>query len=192
MPPRRDLLLYLDLETTGNEDADEIIEVGAVMLDAQTLKELGDFSEMAFPSKDALKRLLDNDVVREMHFKSGLSADLSGCTQKLSEVEEKFIAWMKTFTGNNSSHIMWGGSGVLHFDAKYLNRDMPKVMKRLTYFALDVGVVRRTFQLFGAETMPYVDATDKKHRALDDARLHADELRFYRKQLSKIRSDSNG
>lgn len=86
--------------------------------------------------------------------------------------------WLDQFSEDNT-HIPYGGSGVSHFDRQYINRDLPRLGRRLTFWALDVGCVRRIFALQGASTAS-IDA--KTHRALDDALVHADELRFYAKR----------
>jgi oligoribonuclease len=174
--PQNNLALILDTETTGNQDDDELIEIGMVMLDVPSLNELGRFTCTMEPSPYAMQRLLTNDVVRRMHETNGLLADLQDGISVPHEVcDNRIERWLAQFTSERS-HIPYGGSGVSHFDRQYIRKNLPKLDKRITYWALDVGAVRRIFSLRGASTHS-IDA--KTHRALDDALVHADELRFY-------------
>lgn len=174
--PQSNLALILDTETTGNKDEDELIEIGMVMLDVPSLNELGRFTAVVQPNPEAFKRLVDNDVVRKMHEVNGLLQDLKdGIGQHPDVVDARIQSWLLQYTSERS-HIPYGGSGVSHFDRQYIRKSLPRLDKRITFWALDVGAVRRIFALKGASTMS-IDA--KTHRALDDALVHAAELRFY-------------
>lgn len=182
MPVNQDLILYLDCEMTGNLDDDEIIEVGLVMLDAKSLDEIGAYSVIIEPSKQALGNLAANKVVWNMHDKNGLINDLNFYNLGVPAVtaDSQIMQWINGFT-KSTNHIPYGGSGVAHFDRKYIDRDLPNLSKRITYWALDIGSTRRQWQLAGRTD--WLDQAGKTHRALDDARFHADELRFFVNQV---------
>lgn len=185
--PKGTLILVTDLETTGNEPVvlsggklnpvpSEIVEVGIVMLDNPSLNEIGAFEILVRPSPIGMKRLLEKDVVRKMHETNGLLAELQAGLGVPPEVaDEQINRWISQFS-EETTHIPVAGSGVSHFDRQYINKYLPKFAKRLTYWHLDVGSVRRIFEIKGGETYS-IDAKD--HRALQDSRVHADELRFY-------------
>jgi oligoribonuclease (3'-5' exoribonuclease) len=197
MPPREDLIVFLDLETTGTDaEKDDIIEIGMVMLDATKpdYPEIGSFSRVIMPDDQAFLRMIDKKVVREMHEANGLLDKIMDIRDtynqhyswdeyvKLVEpysngkVSNDARKWIESFDDGTGSHIPLGGSGVLHFDRRFLDYHMPVFSRRLTYWAYDVGVLRRTWQKAG---MPVYSQEAKTHRALDDARVHADEWRFY-------------
>lgn len=172
--PKGNLILILDTETTGNEAEDEIIEIGMVMLDSPSLNEIGSFTAVIKPSAGGLQRLLDKAVVKAMHEKNGLLSALdSGLPSDI--VDSQIVRWLSQYS-EDTTHIPFGGSGVLHFDRQYIRKGLPRLDKRITYWALDVGVARRIAAIRGYKTAS-IDAKD--HRALQDARVHADELRFY-------------
>lgn len=174
--PNKDLILILDTETTGNEDQDELIEFGAVMLDSPSLREIGSFTAVIRPSAMAMKRLLDKPVVKSMHEKNGLLAELdAGLGFHHEVVDAQITHWLNQYT-EERTHIPYGGSGVVHFDRKYIDKFLPRVSKRITYWAYDVGSPRRMAELGGSKIY---SIEGKNHRALQDARVHADELRFY-------------
>lgn len=180
MMPNKDYILFLDLETTGSslEEGDEIIEIGLVLLDAKTLEEVDTFTRVLWPSKYAFGRMLDNDVVFNMHNANNLinSAELFlRRGNEAPDVDLEISRWIgKHIKGND--HIPYGGSGVSHFDRKFIDKYLPRLSKRLTYWALDVGSARRVYSIAGGKDWPNQDG--KTHRALDDARFHAQELRF--------------
>ena len=174
--PANNLALILDTETTGNAPDSELIEIGMVMLDVPSLTQLGEYSIVVDPSPEQFSAMMKNDVVRKMHEVNGLIDDLVAHRSVEREAADELISrWLDQFA-NDRTHIPYGGSGVAHFDRQYINRDLPRLGRRITYWALDVGSVRRIFALQGASTAS-IDA--KTHRALDDAKVHAEELRFY-------------
>lgn len=174
---RKDFILVLDLETTGNDrKEDEICEFGAVLLNEKG-DEVASINIPIRPSAYGMERLMANDVVREMHTTSGLLVDIQA--ENLPDVaaaEDIILDWLDNWTGTSTEHIPYGGSGVSHFDRDYLVRDMPNLMKRLSHWTYDVAVLRRVFQL--ADVPPF-RMTGKTHRSIDDARVHAEELRQY-------------
>ena len=191
MPPRTDLVMFLDLECTGSGDSEEIVEVGIVLLETGDWQEVGFYTHVVEPSEDAYQRMMVTDVVREMHLNSGLLADidhyrnnLSGlATVQMIDIDVK--EWLEKFVGKDTTHIPYGGSGVSWYDRKFIKRDMPLLNRHITYWALEVGSAERMFKLAG---VPWYDGVNKKaHRALDDARFHADEFRYVLNQLKQLR-----
>lgn len=189
--PRDDLILFLDLETTGvDETVDEIIEVGIVMLDAKTLEELSSFTQVIAPTDSAYARMEGKDVVRKMHEKNGLANVIrrdrfENMTLDGREgVDDNIIEWLKARVGNDNTMIPYGGSGVAHFDRRFIMKYLPKFNKMITHWAYDVGTIRRSFVKAGLQTADNFlekQGQEKDHRALQDARVHADEFRLYQK-----------
>lgn len=183
MAPRTDLILFLDTETTGVEvPQDEIIEIGLSLVSTEAgYPEVDSFTSIIIPKDSAWERMMKNDVVRKMHQSNGLLDELTkpdNYVFSLSDVERDVIAWLDTHLNGDTTHIPYGGSGVLHFDRRFIDYFMPRFSKRLSHWAFDVGVMRRMFIKAGA---PYASIDAKTHRALDDARVHAEEFRWYQK-----------
>jgi oligoribonuclease (3'-5' exoribonuclease) len=115
-----------------------------------------------------------------MHVKNGLLNDLDyGFTR--DEVDRDIAAWLPSGT----DHIPFGGSGVLHFDRKFIDKYLPRLGKRITYWAYDVGPIRRTASRVG---YPWLSQDAKTHRALDDARFHAEEFRYATQAFGRMKS----
>ncbi len=186
--PRTDMILFLDLETTGSEvEHDEIVEIGATLISVPDLTEISSYTAVVNPSDQAWERMLDNDVVFNMHYGNGLLLDITdGTRAPVDYYDRKMTEWLND-NAHGSEHVPFGGSGVLHFDRPFINKFMPRLAKRITYWAYDVGPVRRTYELFGGKGWP--SPSDKTHRALADARFHAEEFRFARYVLEMSMRD---
>lgn len=190
MPPRDDLILFCDLETSGVvEGDDEIIEVGISLWSWPAWHEIGSFSSIVIPSRQARARMEAKDVVRNMHRENGLSAEIDGVLNDLAAiqsllpeaVDEAIDDWLKP---HGTSHIPLAGSGVSHFDRRFIKRFLPRFDRRITHWAYDVGVNRREYKLVGMEPAP---DDGKTHRALDDARVHASEFAMYIEDLRLLK-----
>lgn len=183
--PRNDLILFCDLETTGVErDIDSIIEVGIAVFTWPEFREHSSLSLVLQPTPEAFERMNGKDVVREMHKANGLLSDIEagkGVTPK--KADRLIDEHLSQYGSRASSHIPLGGSGVLHFDRPFIKRYLPLFDSRLSHWAYDVGVLRRMFLLAGAR---HADDSGKTHRALDDARVHAEEFKFYMDRITEM------
>lgn len=177
--PRNDLILVLDCEMTGNTDRDELTEVGVVALQYPDWQEIDSFSRVIQPTAGAMDHLRENPKVSEMLTSNGLVKDIEdGLGLPPDAVDAQLVEWLdsKTDKKHRKTHVPYGGSGVTWFDRKYIAKFLPRFNDRITYRAFDTSVLRSTFALAG---VPWTSAYESKtHRALDDARAHAEELRY--------------
>lgn len=187
-----DLIICLDLETTGvNEYDDPIIEVGAVALD-MAFRTLDTFTAVCHASPEVLIDRL-NDYVRKMHTRNGLLDDLAqGKGIPLADVDEAIARWIKGLNNGSSNKAAMAGSGVGHFDSRFIRAQMPLLAKALTFWTLDVGVMRRMCEFSGRRDLILDGTHDKTHRALDDAEFHARELRHYASVLQGVPTNRFG
>ena len=198
--PRKDIILWLDLETSGSDLADHVIlEVGCAMTDSSPeLNVLGTFSTIvAWPPEDALDALpyplsKMDEVVIQMHTNNGLLSDLMDdfVAPDINEAGKMLVRWLRDNDWSNGEHIPLAGSGVSHFDRNFIRRDWPRFDRMLSYWAYDVGVIRRSLRLAGIE-LPEGDQSTKTHRALDDALQHAEEMRQYLRLFSQLGSKTD-
>lgn len=184
----RDSLIWLDLETTGAKDSDIILEIGISRTDLE-MKEI-ESKNYVLPIPEEYERNLP-DVVRDMHTINGLLEDCKAVkfpdgvedvrdarSYMLSDIDNELADWVRSFNG--SSHALLAGSGISHFDRKYIARDLPLFNKRLAYINMDIGTVRKFMQLAGVQlTVIPGSAGDKTHRGLDDAREHSREAKRF-------------
>lgn len=179
-------ICWIDLETTGNNPDSHIIEFGAAMTDREfnvldTISLVGALYPGDIPSMKE-----GDGVPFLMHTENGLIEAALADGMSLTEMDLTAVKWMKKFT--KGDHVPLAGSGVSHFDRpKFLEKDLPKFSKFLSYWAYDIGTLRRILKLIEI-TAPDTDKSIyKTHRALDDALVHIDEMRAYKRLLSRLR-----
>lgn len=179
-------IAWIDLETTGNRDDDRIIEVGFVLTD-RDLNEVIHLTDYCRPwGWEDLRARMAEPVV-EMHTKNGLLFDIESIDpMEMSgpgRIDRNIAAVLFQFGGGN--HVPLAGSGVSHFDRKYIRREMPLTDSLLSYWAYDIGAVRRYLRWWGIEVPEAEQHAAKKHRALDDVREHIAEAKAIRDALRR-------
>lgn len=182
-------LAWLDLETTGtDEHSDDVIEVGIVLTDAK-LHVIADGTWKVAPQGRTVDAAFAaaSPVVQRMHNRNGLWSDLAKSALTREQADAWITQWMLDTTGGRK-HVGLAGSGVAHFDRRFIAAQLPKLDKALTYWSLDVGVVRRALSFCGRDDLiPTAgDGATKTHRALDDARQHLAEFRVYAELIRAI------
>lgn len=182
-----DYFFWTDLECTGSEDFHSIVEIGYAITDKNLEVLEGGSIVLPFPP-DAREHPLVKDVVRNMHDKNGLWLDATRVygenpyhTDALKKADDYLSGLVIRYNGMN--HMAFCGSGVSHYDRKFIKRDLPKLNDRLTYWAIDIGAVRRAYEYFGHRTNWLVD--NKTHRAYDDVLFHIAETKYFIGQLKE-------
>jgi oligoribonuclease len=177
-------LLWVDLETTGSDETrgDEILEIACIVTDKDLNEVKGEWQSLVRPSLIGQKRLVENDFVRKMHMENGLLAELTGETPDISGVDYRLAEWLdKNFHRSLPiKKFTLAGSGVAHFDSRFIRGYMPRLSAQLNYFTIDVGVIRRSWREWvGTEVSNANEG--KTHRAMDDIRCHLEEARAFQK-----------
>lgn len=185
----KEFIFWTDLECTGSDDDEDILEIGAVITD-RDLNEL-DAKSIVF-GIDPVKFENMADVVVKMHTANGL---LDEVTQRgffrsdldrsmvLGQADQELTDWVRSYAGGD--HMPIAGSGVAHYDRKFIRRDLPKLDRRITYWHLDIGSVRRIVSYAGLEWPEF--HMSKAHRALDDTRQHIEETRRFLNWVEKAK-----
>lgn len=181
--PEATHLCGFDLETAGlNEQSDPILEVGVIIttLDAPAFTTV---VEGQFLVKPANPRWVDGmtDYVRQMHTDTGLIAEVEAKGLPIEQVDAVLAELLERYAPPH--HFMSFGSGVSHFDRRFVKQQLPKFNRFLQHPNLDVGVIRRGFEFAGAGSLVHnhTEFTDDapRHRALADIRDHLAEWRRY-------------
>lgn len=188
-------ICWIDLETTGLRLEDsKILEVGIALTDEEG--EIQAEKSWLNPAPlDGLRVAALDPVVLAMHAASGLWADLQRQYQdplrdpltlrpaRGLDLNQEVAQWISLNTNWTTKRIPLAGSGVSHFDRQFIRRDLPDVDRKLTYWAYDVGVMRRMLRLIGFNSQ--TDEAQPTHRALDDVKAHIKE---FQTQLALLRT----
>lgn len=184
--PTPDYIAWIDIETSGsNEQLDLLLEVACIVTD-QSLKELGRQRVVIKHDSDHINTVRSRavQVVRDMHDATGLWDDVSDPKVALMQpyADEQMAAFLDLWVVRPTKAAL-AGSGVGHFDGRWLRAHMPATAHRLTYWAYDVGVLRRWFARLGIGTPDFNGA--KTHRGMDDIECHLAEARWFDEQLGE-------
>lgn len=183
-------IAWIDLETTSSDEHDgSLLEVGAIITDPH-LRELTRVSTLVSPAPGHLDTM--PEVVRTMHTESGLLDDLEAAEPHERPHPTHVDSMTRNLLDTHAirGQVILAGSGVGHFDSRWIRRHLPRSSSRLTYWALDVGVVRRFLERIDPDLVLHQYPVDgKPHRALADAELHLAEWRAYRDAMREAAPD---
>lgn len=177
-PPDARCLVWADVETTGLSGQDALLEIAVVVTDAD-LNVCGMPVSLVLAASPADLARMDA-TVRSMHTLSGLLADCARSGTSRRDAQDQIMDYVCAWVPPGTSPLC--GSTV-HFDRRFITRDLPVFDAFLHYRHIDVSTVkelaRRWFpQLYATQT-----AAAAAHRALPDILDSIIELRFYRHHL---------
>lgn len=178
-------LIWLDLETTGLDEKDgDILEVAAIFTNEQltVLARTESLVETPTGYSDPMERC--DDIVLEMHTKSGLWAarDEAPSLPTIAELDYKIAGWFVERHGGGE--LVLAGSGVATFDLRWIKEHMPLLASRLAYYTVDTGVLRRFLRdICGVQLTPQGSPV---HRAMADAEQALVFAREWRHKLQGL------
>jgi oligoribonuclease (3'-5' exoribonuclease) len=198
--PRDDVLVFLDLETTGLDPTDEfILEIGMLIVDSKTLEPVGkepEFSHVVRPLNgehptklwepllqwvdlDFLKARSD-EVVREMHHKNKLWNELEmgySLNIALSHAINWLLRELDRGRENPWQPLMMAGNGIDRFDRPFLKQsDRGRQLDSLFHYrSLDISAVRQGLKMAGLKVPEQEGGI--AHRALEDCKSERDDWR---------------
>jgi oligoribonuclease len=174
-----DRLVWIDCEMTGLDLAhDALVEIACLVTDGQ-LSMLDDGIDLVIkPPAEALDHM--PDIVREMHTKSGLLAELGGGIT-LAEAQEQVLAYVRAHVPESKKVPLCGNS--IATDRSFLARDMPELDTFLHYRMVDVSSIKELARRWYPRA--YFASPEKHggHRALADIRESVRELGYYREAV---------
>lgn len=176
-PP--EMIAWLDLETTGLDEArDEIVELG-IVLTTTRLQEVAARSWLIHPTILPLSEW--DEVAREMHADNGLLHELrTEIAAEVGGVEEAACVWLAQ-QGMTPGTLPLGGYSI-DFDRRFLRRHMTRLEGWFHRRLIDISGLRQLTQWWmPAEVYPR--APKPRHRALADCRAAIAEANHYRCEL---------
>ena len=164
-------LLWIDLEMTGlDPEKDKILEVAAIATN-MSLMDMGVFKAVVKVSD----KLMKERMVGEFWEKNSESRDaLMEQNKKGKPIKEVEAELLKFLDQNFGKEIYLAGNSI-HQDRKFIEREMPKLNKRLHYRMLDVSA----WKIYFENGLGRKFVKPENHRAFDDIKGSIEELKWY-------------
>lgn len=156
-------LLWLDIETTGLKDSDQILAIG-VVLTGPALEQIW-FKEWYVYHNNSIIAAMPLRVA-DMHTRSGLFGRIFDASRSV-DMETIFDELMNMLAEHTKrKHVYLAGSSI-HFDRRFIRRDCPPLDDWLHYRMLDVSTLRVIIDLFNPQPKDIFEAA---HTPLADIR----------------------
>jgi oligoribonuclease len=173
-------LVWVDCEMTGlNSEVGKLIEIAVIITD----KDLNVLAEGPNLVIHQPKEIMDNmnEWCIKQHGQSGLTEKVLKSDLSTEDCESKVLEFVKAWTPQGKCPLAGNSIGQ---DAKFLQKQMPKLMEHLHYRVVDVSTIKELVKRWYTNDF---SAPPKKmsHRALDDIMESIEELKYYRKEICK-------
>ena len=171
-----DRLVWIDCEMTGLDlEHDALIEVAALVTDSD-LNILGDGVDVVIkPPAEALAQM--KDLVRDMHTRSGLLAELDGGLD-MAEAQRLVLEYVREHAPEANKAPLAGNT--VGTDRGFLARDMAELEGHLHYRVVDVSSIKELVRRWYPRVYFQAPAKTGNHRALGDIKDSIEELKYYR------------
>lgn len=178
LPEKLDRIVWIDCEMTGlDRDNDDLVEISVLVTDGQLnlLDEEG--VDIVIHTSDEKLAAMD-DVVTEMHAKSGLTQEIRKSTVTVAEAEQQVLEYIKRFVKEPRTAPLAGNS--IATDRTFIARDMKELDNFLHYRMIDVSTIKELCHRWLPQV--YINQPEKgmRHRAMDDIKESIRELEYYR------------
>lgn len=158
---------------------DKLIEVAVIVTDSE-LNVLDPGLDLIIGADDADLDAM-NDVVQQMHAKSGLTEEVRASTLTVAEAEQQVLAYIKRWVPERRTAPLCGNS--IGTDRGFLARDMPELDDHLHYRMIDVSSVKELARRWFPRVYFGQPAKGLAHRALADIIESVRELAYYRRTV---------
>jgi len=171
------VLAWIDLEMTGLDPAAHtIVEIASLVTD-DDLTIVAECPNLVIHQPPEVLGAM-NDLVRNMHTRSGLLDAIEASTTTLADAEQQTLAFLTEQLGTARSVPLCGNT--IGTDRRFLAAHMPSVENFLHYRSVDVTTVRELLVRWNPAALEGIPAKADGHRALDDIRESVAELQHYR------------
>ncbi len=173
----RRVLAWIDLEMTGLDPSRHAIVEIATLITDDDLVIVEEGPDLVVHATAAQLAEMD-EVVRAMHTRSGLLADIEASTLTLAEAGARTLAFLQKHIGEPHTVPLAGNS--IGTDRRFLATQLPEVEEFLHYRSVDVSTVKELCRRWLPEVLKEAPVKKGGHRALQDIRESVAELAYYR------------
>jgi oligoribonuclease len=170
----------MDLEMTGLDPARNVIVEIATLVTDDDLEIVDEGPDLVVHQPaEALDAM--EDVVREMHTRSGLLEAISASTLSLDEAGRQTLDFIKRHVPTPRTVPLCGNS--IGTDRRFLAAYLPDIEDYLHYRSVDVSTLKELALRWNPDVLEAAPKKASSHRALDDIRESVEELRYYRQHV---------
>ncbi|MEM9135205.1 MAG: oligoribonuclease [Actinomycetota bacterium] len=174
------MLVWMDLEMTGLDPARHVIVEIATLITDDELNIVAHGPDLVVSATDEELSAMD-DVVVDMHTKSGLLEQIKASTITLEEAGAQTLAFLKEHIDTPRSVPLCGNS--IGMDRRFLAAQLNDIEEFLHYRSVDVSTIKELARRWYPDVLATAPRKDAGHRALDDITESVNELRFYREKV---------
>ena len=165
---------------TGLEPArHRIVEIATIITDDQ-LEIVAEGPDLVVHQPDDALAAMDQVVV-EMHTRSGLLEAIRSSTITLEEAGEQTLAFLRQHLPEARTVPLCGNS--IGTDRRFLAAYLPEIEDYLHYRSVDVSSIKELAKRWYPDLNRGRPHKQGSHRALDDVRESIEELRWYRERV---------
>jgi len=174
------MLAWMDLEMTGLEPTRDVIVEIATLITDDDLEIIAEGPDLVIHQPaEALAKM--DEVVRDMHTRSGLLPAIEASTITLEQAGKETLAFLTEHLRGPGVVPLCGNS--IGTDRRFLAVYLPDIESYLHYRSIDVSSIKELVRRWYPEKRAGRPRKERNHRALDDIRESVAELRYYRDQV---------
>jgi oligoribonuclease len=177
----------MDLEMTGLDPSKDVIVEIAVLVTDDELTIVAEGPDLVVAATPAQLEAME-DVVREMHTRSGLLKAIESSTMTLEEAGARVLAFLKEHIPEERSVPLAGNS--IGTDRRFLAAYLPQIENWLHYRSVDVSTIKELCRRWYPEALAKAPGKETTHRAMDDIKESVAELVYYRQSIFKPPSEA--
>ena len=167
----------MDLEMTGLDIRRHVIVEIATLITDDDLAIVAEGPDLVV-HQPAEKLALMDEVVRDMHERSGLLAAIETSTLSLEDAAAQTLAFLREHLPEPGAVPLCGNS--IGTDRRFLSAHLPEIEDHLNYRSVDVSTIKELVRRWYPGVLAAAPRKAGGHRALDDIRESIEELRYYR------------
>jgi oligoribonuclease len=177
----------MDLEMTGLDPGkDTIVEIATLVTDDE-LETVAEGPDLVIATPQAALDAMD-EVVRQMHARSGLLHAVQASTVTLDEAAKETLEFICQYVPEAKRVPLCGNS--IGTDRRFLAAYMPQLEDYLHYRSIDVSTIKELARRWYPDAFAAAPKKTGAHRALDDVKESVEELKYWRSSIFRERSAS--
>ncbi len=170
----------MDLEMTGLDPARHVIVEIATIVTDDELRVIAEGPDLVVHADEEQLSAMD-DVVRQMHTRSGLLDAIVASRITLAEAGQATLAFIEAQVPEARTVPLCGNS--IGTDRRFLAAQLPEIEDWLHYRSVDVSTVKELCRRWYPQAFSAAPGKKTAHRALDDIRESVAELAYYRSTI---------